>query len=265
MFSLQEGAGAKAVRGFAKILAVMIILVVAGLGDVMYIIEMSKIFAGQGVLLIFCYLGAFTSFMAVGYLLLGKSAVFRPGPQMLAAWIVFGTELLIIALNIMLVFSSDRTGFLGAWAYISPATPVFHMLGVSLIYFLDPELKEKHREMEMDAAQRQANRDYEHEVATARLNIKRKHLEHTVRELGAAVNSEASINAIRRHAIAMNEELLIDMSGRALPMIDESKVIEGEVKTLAQEAEVKPVAKKPVARKKTRKSAKKKPVKQAAV
>lgn len=224
-FSQIEGDGHKAVKGFAKILAVIIILAVAALGDVMYIIEMSKVFAGQGILLAFCYLGAFTSFMAIGYLLIGKSAVFRPGGQMLAAWIVFAAELLIIALNIMLVFTGDHAGFLGAWAYLSPATPVFHMLGVALIFFLDPDLKEKHRDMELASKLRQADRDYEHAVAMARITVKHKQLEHTVRELEAAVNSEASLTAIRRHAIAMNEGLLVDMSGRALP---EGWVVESE-------------------------------------
>jgi len=225
MFAQQESDGMKAVRGFSKILAVVIILAVAGLGDVMYIMEMSKVFVNQGILLTFCYLGAFTSFLAIGYLLLGKSAVFRPGPQMLTAWIVFGAELLIIALNIMLVFSPDRTGFLGAWAFLSPATPVLHMFGVSLLYFLDPELKEKHREMEMEAALRQADRDYEYDVAKATLGVKKKHLEYTVRELTAAVNSPESLDAIRRHAMSMNEGLLIEMSGRALPA---PRVVESE-------------------------------------
>jgi hypothetical protein len=224
-FSQLEGDAAKALRGFAKLIAVIVILAVAAFGDVMYIIEMSKVFAGQGILLAFCYLGAFTSFLAIGYLLLGKSAVFRPGGQMLAAWIVFAAELIIIALNIMLIFSSDRTGFMGLWAYLSPATPVLHMFGVAIIFFLDPELKEKHKDMELHARQRQADRDYEHTVQMAKIALKHKQLEHTIRELEAAVNSEESIAHIRRHAVAMNQGLLIEMSGRSLP---ESNVVESD-------------------------------------
>jgi hypothetical protein len=77
----EEGAMGKAVRGFAKILAVVIVLSVAAFGDVMYIQEMGKIFAKDPSLLLFCYLGAFTSFLAIGYILLGKSAVLRLGPK----------------------------------------------------------------------------------------------------------------------------------------------------------------------------------------
>lgn len=213
----EESANGMAVRGFAKILAVIIILSVALLGDVMYIVEMTKVFAGNGILLVFCYFGAFTSFMAIGYLLLGKSAVFAPGPQMLAAWIVFAAELAIIALNIMLTFSPDHTGFMGMWAYISPATPVMHMLGIAMVFFLDPELKEKHRDMELASKIRQAERSHDIAIAHARLAVKAKHLDYTVRELEAAINSPESQQRIAEHATNMNDGLLTEMSGRSLP------------------------------------------------
>ena len=213
---LDESANAKAVRKFAKILACVIVLSVAAFGDIMYIQEMQKIFTHDASLMLFCYLGAFTSFMAIGYLLLGKSAVFGPGGQMLAAWIVFAAELIIIALNIILVFNSTHTGFLAMWAFLSPATPVFHMVGVALIYFLDPELIEHHRDKELQSKLRQADRDYEHAVALARVATKQKQLEYTVRELGAAVNSNDSQARISQHATRMNDDLLTEMSGRTV-------------------------------------------------
>lgn len=217
---LDESANKKAVRNFAKILAVIIVLSVAAFGDIMYIQEMQKIFTNDASLMIFCYLGAFTSFMAIGYLLLGKTAVFGPGGQMLAAWIVFSAELLIIALNIILVFNNSHTGFLAMWAFLSPATPVFHMVGVALIYFLDSELIEHHRDKELQSKLRAADREYEHAVALARVTVKRKHLEFTVRELEAAANSDASLARISQHATSMNDGLLTEISGRALPKDD---------------------------------------------
>lgn len=217
---IEETASRSAARGFAKILAVIIVLTVAAFGDIMYIIEMSKVFSRDPMLLMFCYLGAFTSFMAIGYLLLGKSVTFMPGAQMLAAWIVFATELLIIALNIILVFSKSQTGFIAAWAFVSPATPVFHMLGVAMIYFLDPEMKEKHRDMELKSKMRQLEREHDFAIAEARMRVKRKHLEYTVRELETAVNSDASQQRISQHAHSMNDGLLTEMSGRAMPKED---------------------------------------------
>lgn len=219
---LEETATGKATRVFSKILAVIIVLSVAAFGDIMYIVEMQKVFIDDPSLLLFCYLGAFTSFLAVSYLLLGKSAVFAPGGQMLCAWIVFGAELLIIALNIMLVFSPHATGFMQAWSYISPATPVFHMLGVALIFFLDPELKEKHKDLELASKLKRADREYEHAVALARVKLKKQQLAYTVRELGTAINSEESQRRISQHAHSMNDSLLTEMSGKSVPKEDTS-------------------------------------------
>ena len=213
---LDESANKVAAKGFAKILAVIIILSVAAFGDVMYIAQMQKVFAKDPSLLLFCYIGAATSFLAVSYLLLGKSVVFAPGAQMLAAWIVFAAEMIIIALNIILVFDKNPTGFLSAWAFISPTTPVLHMLGVAMIYFLDPEQEEKHRDMELKSRMRQLEREHEFAIAEARMTVKKKHLEYTVRELEGAVNSDASQTRIAQHATNMNDALLTEMSGRSV-------------------------------------------------
>jgi hypothetical protein len=222
--TLEESANRSAARGFAKILAVIIVLSVAAFGDIMYIMEMQKVFTSDPSLLTFCYLGAFTSFMAIGYLLLGKSVVFAPGAQMLAAWIVFAAELLIIALNIILVFDQTHTGFLAMWAFLSPATPVFHMVGVAMIYFLDPELKEKHRDMELQSKLKQADREQRYAEAMARLAVRRKHLDYTVRELEGAVNSPESQNRISQHAHSMNNDLLTELSGRTTPKDDKEDI-----------------------------------------
>ena len=136
---------------------------------------------------------------------------------MLAAWIVFGAELIIIALNIILVFSKTHTGFLGMWAFISPATPVFHLLGVSMLLFLDPEMKEKHKDREMQSRMRDLDRKHQISIMEARMAVKEKHLEYTVRELHGAVNSDESHSRISQHATKMNDELLTEMSGRTTP------------------------------------------------
>ena len=217
---IEDTATGKATRGFAKILAIFIILAVAIFGDVMYCIQMQKVFAGNNLLMVFAYIGAFTSVLSVGYLLLGKSAVFEPGGQMLASWIAFAVEMLIIALNILIVFNHDKTGPMAAWAMISPATPVIHMLLIGLVYFMDPELKEKHRDKELQSKVRQADREYEHTVALARVEVKKQQLAYTVRELGNAINSDASQQRIAQHATNLNDSLLTEMSGRTLPKDD---------------------------------------------
>lgn len=212
---IEDSAMNKAVKGFGKLIAVIIILAVAILGDVMYIVEMQKVFP-SGLLLMFCYLGAFTSFLAIGYLLLGKSVAFSPGGQMLAAWVVFGMELSIIALNIILAFNPDHTGFLGVWAYISPATPVLHMLGVALIFFMDQELKARHEALEMQAKMDASERQVEYETFNARIALRRRQVEHVSKALEQAVNSPESLTYIQQFGYTLNRELLTELTGMSL-------------------------------------------------
>ena len=219
---LEETANQKAVRGFAKILAVVIVLAVVAFSDVAYIQHVQKIFAQNGLLLMLCYVGAFTSFLAMGYLLIGKSAVFAPGPQLLASWILVGVEIVISILNILLVFNEHPTGILTAWAAVSPATPVIVGTGVLLILFLDPELKEKHKDMEMASEIRQAHREHQIAVEKARLLVQKKHLEFTCRELQTAINSAESQKRISDHAKNMNDRLLTELSGQNKPKDDDN-------------------------------------------
>jgi hypothetical protein len=212
---IEDSAMNKAAKGFGKLIAIIIILAVAILGDVMYIVEMQKVFP-SGLFLMFCYLGAFTSFLAIGYLLLGKSVSFRPGGQMLAAWVVFGMELSIIALNIILAFNPDHSGFLGVWSYISPATPVLHMLGVALIYFMDPDLKSKHEAMEMQEKMDTSERSVEFETFNARINLRRRQVEHVSKALEQAVNSPESLSYIQQFGYTLNRELLTELTGMSL-------------------------------------------------
>lgn len=208
-----DGAMAKATKGFSKIVAVVIVLVVAGFGDVMYIQAMSNKFPAGGPLLLMCYIGAFTSFAAVGYLLLGKSAVFRPGGQMLMAWIVFVAELLIIGLNILLVFDPHPHDIMAAWAFISPASPVLHMLGVALIYFMDPELLDKHHAMEVKADMDRAERNLEFTTFTARINLRERQMQHVAKALQEAVNSPESLAYIQEYGYNLNRSLLTELTG----------------------------------------------------
>jgi len=213
MRDLTENANGIALRGFAKLIAIIVIMSVAIFGDVMYVIEMQKVFQGNGMLIIFCYLGAMTSVMAVGYLLIGKSSVFSPGGQMLASWIALGIEMAVNALNVLLVFTHDKSGFLGMWAFISPATPVVHMLLVTVVYFLDPHHKLEQLKKELRDKEERAELEYKHQLGMAKVAIKTKQLAFVVRELENAVNSEESQARIADHAASVNSTLLTEMSG----------------------------------------------------
>lgn len=199
-------------KGLNKIIAVAIILAVAAFSDVMYIVLMSSKFP-TGLLLTVCYIGAFTSFGAIGYLLLGKTLSFTPGPQMLASWIVFIGELLINALNIILVFQPNQGGILSMWQELSPATPVFHMVGVAIIFFLDEDLREKHKDMEMQSQVRQSRRQYKLMLHRAKMRVMVKQLQYMETSLLQATQSSQSHNFIMNAGQAMNAELLEQMTG----------------------------------------------------
>lgn len=200
-------------RGIHTFLGVAIILAVCTFGDVMYIFLMQVVFAKQGFLLILCYVGAFSSLGAVGYLLLGKFQVFRPGAQMIVSWIVAILEIVIIGLNLILAFNPSSDGFLGMWASISPATPIFHMAGVFLVMFLSPELKAKHHEMELTAKEEKAARDTEHTKRMIGLEIQRQQLKHLSREAIAAVNAPDFVAEIRRIAQNDARNTLLELGG----------------------------------------------------
>ena len=207
--------GEKALKGLVRIIAVVIVLSVVGFSDLMYLVLMQKIFPG-GIFLVVCYIGAFAGFLATIYLLIGKVSVFAPGAQMLISWIAFGAELFIASLNIILAFASGHAdGLLAAWSYIAPATPVIHMFFVAIIYFADPSIKEKHKDMEMNQKVREAERRVELAQKLAMVRVTEKHTEFTVQGLEDALTSEESLARIEEHARSMNDKLLTELTGRA--------------------------------------------------
>src|SRR5579883_3390960 len=191
-FELEESATERGMKWLGRVLAIIIVLVVSAFGDVMYITLMSSKFPA-GLLLVICYVGAFTSLLAVIYMLVGKSVLFTPGPQMVVAWFVFALELLLIALNIILVFHSGSDGgFLEVWDQIAPATPVVNMAGVAILFFMDETQKMKHEDVELSWDMKRANRRHFKAMAKARLKLQTKQLNFLVTELDRAVAAPES-------------------------------------------------------------------------
>lgn len=212
---LEESAMQHGMKQFGRILAIGVILIVAGFGDVMYLQLMGSHFP-SGFLMVLCYVGAFTSFLAIAYMLIGKSVLFTPGMQMIVAWFIFLIELTLIGLNIILVFQSDganSTGFLAAWLQLAPATPVINMAGVAILYFLDEEGKMRNEDVELAWDMKRAKRRFFKATAKARLRLQNKQLNFLVTEMDRAVASPESMQAIQQTAIEMNQYLLGQLSG----------------------------------------------------
>lgn len=212
----KDNAGTRGMKWLGRLIAIISILVVAAFGDVMYIVLMSNKFP-SGPLLIVCYLGAITSFLCTVYLLIGKSTLFSPGPQMAFSWIVLAVELVLIAMNIVLVFSgSNASQLTEAWSmWVAPITPVINLVGIIVLYFLDAEQVEKHEDMEMHAELRKQARDYDKAVATAKLALQYKQLDYLTSELERATDNPATLATLRDHANEMSNALLTSLTGRS--------------------------------------------------
>lgn len=211
----EDSAGTTGMKWLGRVIAVVIILIVAAFGDVMYIqLMMSKFPVGP--LLIVCYIGAFTSFLAVVYMLIGKSVLFTPGRQITLAWLIFAAELALIAMNIILVFQADgqgATGFLAAWLQLAPATPVLNMAGVAILFFLDEDGKMHHEDVELAYEMKRSNRRYVKSMHKARLRLQNKQLNFLITELDRAVAAPESMLQIQQTAIDLNTKLLGQLSG----------------------------------------------------
>jgi hypothetical protein len=212
----EESASSRGIKWFGKALAIGIILIVAAYGDVMYLQLMSSIFPNGGPLLVIAYLGAFTSFLSMVYMLIGKNVLFAPGKQMVLAWLVFLVELAMIALNILLIYQGPQnlSGFLGVWSVIAPTTPVLNMVGVALLYFLDEDQLERHEEKEFLSQQRRAQRHLQQALQRARLDVQYRQIAYMQERLADAVDDESSQRIIAQAANDMNTRLLSGLSGR---------------------------------------------------
>src|ERR1700750_47771 len=145
-----ESASQKGMKWFGRVLAVIIILTIFAFGDIMYLQLMSGKFP-SGPLMIMCYIGAFSSFLAVVYMLIGKSGLFTPGKQTVIAWVAVALELALVAMNIILVFqgTANATGFLEFWDQVATATPVVNVAIVMVLYFLDEDMLRRHEDIEL--------------------------------------------------------------------------------------------------------------------
>lgn len=212
----EESAQSQGLKWFGKMLAVAIILIVAAYGDVMYLELMSGKFPNGGPLLFIAYLGAFTSFLSMVYMLIGKNILFAPGKQMVLAWLVFAVELVMVALNILLVYQGPQsvTGILAVWYSIAPATPVFNMVGVALLYFLDEEQLERHEQQELALRERRMQRQLTHTLHRANIDVRQKQLAYMKERLADAVDTEDSQRIIAQTAHDMNARMLSELSGK---------------------------------------------------
>jgi NADH:ubiquinone oxidoreductase subunit K len=213
-----ENAAQKGMKWFGRLLAVVVILVIFAFGDVMYIQLMSNKFPA-GPLLVLCYIGAFSSFLAIVYMLIGKSVLFSPGRQMVLSWMFLGVELAMVAMNIILVFqgTQDAQGFMAFWLQVAPATPVLNMGIVAILFFLDEDQARRHSDLELQNQIDNYDRKYVRELHKSRTKLKMRQLDYVTKALEQAVNSQESLDYIAQFGADMNVQLLQNLTGKPAP------------------------------------------------
>jgi hypothetical protein len=76
--------------------------------------------------------------------------------------------------------------------------------------------------MEMASRIRNLQRIHQFALVEARMAIKEKQLDYTVREMDTAVNSPETLARISQHAHSMNDDLLTEMSGKSVAPKDDT-------------------------------------------
>ncbi|HJT56423.1 MAG TPA: hypothetical protein VJ761_08010 [Ktedonobacteraceae bacterium] len=213
---LRESANLKAVRGLMIGLAAAVVLVVSGFGTVIYVQLMSNVFP-TGPLAIACYLGAAANFLLMIVLLVGKFAWFRPGWHELTSWLVTGVEMLIAVLNLLLSFQIGNgqsvTGLMAAWLTLAPMSPVFSMVGATLLIMTSVEMRKRHRDLELQEQKEQAERELELAFHEAEIAVKYKYLTIIQGKLEQELNAPQRHKEIAAHAALMVSQVLSDLSG----------------------------------------------------
>jgi hypothetical protein len=211
-----ESANVKAVRGLMIGLAALVVLVVSGFGTVVYIQLMSKVFP-TGPLAIACYLGAAANFLLMIVLLVGKFTWFRPGAHEVTSWIVTLTELLVAILNLMLAFQLGNgqalSPLLQAWENLAPISPVFSMVGATVLIMTSTELRKRHRDMELQEQKDQSERELELALHEAEIEVKHQYIGFIKNKLTMELNAPERQLEIADHAAVMVSQVLSDLSG----------------------------------------------------
>ena len=207
----------EAVAAFARVLVALIIVGVVGYAEVMFLQVMSRVFP-DGILKIVSMLGAVATGASVLVLLVAKSYWFRPGKQLVFAWVFTGGELVVLVLNVIISFALDGGGkltdsYLSVWQFFMPASPILALLGWILILHLDQAQQDRHAELEIEVEQRQAEREHERAVHQARMELKSAFLKSHMTYLQEEANSPELQRQIQIGASMLAAKELSELTG----------------------------------------------------
>jgi hypothetical protein len=205
----------KAATTFIKFFVVLVVLGVIGYSEFMFLNIVSVLFP-TGIAAIGAIIGAVATGCSVALLYAGKSHWFTPGAQLLAAWIFTGVEVCTLIMNDVLAYAihdGNVDSWLAIWQTITPASPVFALIGWIVVTNLDTSTQERHSEMEMEARKSAKDREYREMAHAAEMDVKTEHLNQVTEYLKDVMASAPVQAQIQAHAARMVAGILTDVSG----------------------------------------------------
>lgn len=172
-------ANARAIGSGAQGIAYAIIALVVLYSDIMFVSLMWAAFPG-GFLTIAAIGGAFATGISVIALVIGKSHWFRPGGQLVFAWLFTALEVAVSIMNVVvsvMAAKNEPLGYLSVWLTCSPATPIVALVGWIIVLYLDKQRASLHEEMEMEDDLANSEREHKRQVHAARMEVKATALE----------------------------------------------------------------------------------------
>jgi len=221
--------------GILKVFIYIIIALISFYGDAVFV-WMNIGHYDSWIFQIFLVLGAFCTSASIMFLLLGKAYWFRPGNQLIIAYIFTGIEVFVNVLNIIVALNTNL-GIAGYWRIFSPATPFVALIGWIFILQLDKAQRERHAQLEMEEQKNDSEREYELMVHEANMDLKYGYLDQTKQRLQAALNSPQAQSVIEQHAMNLTAQVLNEITG--LPVMQQQQIagpqpVTGQLSQVAQ-------------------------------
>ena len=169
MNEVHTSANKKAIKGICMFFGACILIGGITYSEILFLGIISNLFP-SGPMAIGAMLGAVTTGASVLLLVLAKSHWFRPGSQLIVAWIFTGVEVLILIFNDILAYQIHQGGqldqYTATWRLFCVAAPVISVVGWILCFYFDPQRSIDHKRMEMEDNHQKAQIDFEHKMHT---------------------------------------------------------------------------------------------------
>ncbi len=215
MNQLELDANQKGGGSVLKAFAWLVIISVVLYSEIMFLGIVSVIFP-DGILRAGATIGAVATGASVLLLYAGKSRWFRPGTQLITAWVFTGVEVAILILNDILAFAlhyGTVDSYLALWKYLCPASPVVALVGWGLIIYLDPARKIAHMQMEMEDKMQAAQIQFELARFAAQMKLQYKFLSHHAQYLESGIDDPSALKAIEEGAKNLTATTLTGLTG----------------------------------------------------